>query len=173
MFETVRECDPAQPLTAGVFRIKGDESIPLNEVQQYALDNSDIVTYHFYRGYNEHVRIIRRLKKEGRPIINTEWLARCHGNDVFSLFPLFYLEKIGCYNWGFVAGKYQTSEPWEGSWQRYADGSNTDVDFTKWLHDLYRPNHRPYDPREIELIKNFCAIADHDFEREQGEKDIK
>ena len=163
MFELVRNINPSQPLTAGVFRIKGDESIPLNEVQQYALDNSDIVSYHFYREYNEHIKIIKRLKKEGRPILNTEWLGRCHHNDVFSLFPLFYLEKIGCYNWGFVAGKYQTYEPWEGSWQRYADGTATDVDFTKWLHDLYRPNHRPYDPQEIELIKEFCKLADEDF----------
>ncbi len=169
LFEIVRSCDPIQPLTAGVWRIKGDESVPLTEVEQFALDNSDLVSYHFYKDYNAHVRIIKRLKKEGRPILNTEWLGRCMHNTVFDLFPLFYLEKIGCYNWGFVAGKYQTYEPWEGTWQRYADGTEPDIDFTKWFHDLYRPNHRPYDPKEIELIKNFCDIADEDFEREQKE----
>lgn len=163
MFEIVREIDPSQPLTAGVFKITGDESVPLNDIERYALDNSDIVSYHFYRDYNEHIKIIKRLKKEGRPILNTEWLGRCLHNDVFSLFPLFYLEKIGCYNWGFVAGKYQTYEPWEGTWQTYADGRLPDVDFTKWFHDLYRPNHRPYDPKEIELIKEFCELADEDF----------
>ena len=162
MFETVRACKPDQPLTSGVWSIMGRGDEPLNEVNQYALANSDIVSYHCYMKYEEHVRIIKRLKKEGRPIINTEWLARCFGNDVFSLFPLFYLEGIGCYNWGFVAGKYQTYEPWEGTWAAYADGSLTDVDFTKWFHDLYRPNHRPYDPREIELIKSFCRLADED-----------
>ena len=163
MFETVRACEPSQPLTCAVFNISGDPEKPLCEVEQYALDNSDIISYHFYRGYNEHIRIIKRLKGEGRPIINTEWLGRCLGNDVFSLFPLFYLERIGCYNWGFVAGKYQTYEPWEGTWQRYEGGEDTDVDFTKWFHDLYRPNHRPYDPREIALIKEFCKAADEDF----------
>ena len=76
------------------------------------------------------------------------------------------MEKIACFSWGFVAGKYQTYEPWEGTWQRYADGEETDVDFTKWFHDLYRPNHRPYDPNEIALIKRFSAIADEDFRRE-------
>ena len=110
-------------------------------------------------------KIIKRLKKEGRPIINTEWLGRVFGNDVFSLFPIFYLEKIGCYNWGFVAGKYQTYEPWEGTWKNYYEGVNTDIDFTKWFHDLYRPNHRPYDPRETDLIKEFCELADKDFEK--------
>ena len=40
------------------------------------------------------------------------------------------------------------------------------VDFTKWFHDLYRPNHRPYDPNEIKLIKEFCRIADEEFKNE-------
>lgn len=167
LFELVRKINPSQPLTTGLFKIKGDENIPLNEIEQYALDNSDIISYHFYRDYNEHVKIIKRLKNEGRPILNTEWLGRCFGNDIFSLFPLFYLEKIGCWNWGFVAGKYQTYEPWEGTWQQYEQGTATEVDFTKWFHDLYRPNHRPYDPKEIELIKHFCDLADRDFEEEQ------
>jgi hypothetical protein len=45
------------------------------------------------------------------------------------------------------------------------------VDFTKWFHDLYRHNHRPYDPNEIKLIQKFCAIADQDFAREQKKSD--
>ena len=167
MFETVREIAPSQPLTCGVWRMSGDKNIPYNEIAQFSIDNSDIISYHCYREYNEHIKIIGRLKEEGRPIINTEWLGRCLGNDIFSLFPLFYLEKIGCYNWGFVAGKYQTYEPWDGTWQRYYDGTETNVDFTKWFHDLYRPNHRPYDPREIEVIQEFCRIADEDFSRKK------
>lgn len=170
LFEIVREISPIQPITSGVWRIKPDESVPLSEVEQYALKNSDIITYHFYGGYNDHIRIIKRLKKEGRPIINTEWLARIFNNDVFSLFPLFYLEKIGCYNWGFVAGKYQTYEPWESIWQSYDKGGHRDTDFTKWFHDLYRPGHRPYDPKEIEVIKQFCTLADNDFASAQRER---
>lgn len=27
---------------------------------------------------------------------------------------------------------------------------------------LYRPSHRPYDPKEIELIRKFNAYADED-----------
>ena len=84
------------------------------------------------------------------------------------MFPLFYLEKIGCFNWGFVAGKYQTYEPWNATWQDYEANPNINVDFTKWFHDLYRPNLHPYDPKEIELIKRFCDLADKDFERESG-----
>jgi hypothetical protein len=81
------------------------------------------------------------------------------------MFPLFYLEKIGCWNWGFVAGKYQTYEPWNVTWEQYEQNPNMDIDFTKWFHDLYRPNLHPYDPKEIELIQRFCRLADEDFAR--------
>lgn len=162
MFETVRACNPTQPLTAGVWSAKPDESVPLTEVEQYALDHSDIVSYHCYQPYPDHIRIIKRLKKEGRPLMNTEWLARCMQNTVFDLIPLFYLEKIGCYNWGFVAGKYQTYEPWEGMWDRYAEDPHCTYDMTVWFHDLYRPNHRPYDPKEIALIQEFCQYAEEE-----------
>jgi hypothetical protein len=168
LFRTVRDCLPSQPLTVGVWRgIREDEGIPLDEISRFALDHSDIISYHCYGEYKEHVKLIKRLKREGRPLVNTEWLGRCLHNDVFSQFPLFYLEGIGCYNWGFVAGKYQTYEPWEASWQSYESGKNTDVDFTLWFHDLYRPNHRPYDPREIKLIQEFCTLADRDFQRQR------
>ncbi len=165
MFETVRAIDPIQPLTVGVFRVSPDRDVPMYDIERYALDNVDIVTYHCYGKFSDQVGIINRLRAEGRPIMNTEWLGRCLGNSVFDCFPLFYLERIGCYNWGFVAGKYQTFEPWEGTWTQYYNGEidDRDVDFTKWFHDLYRPNHRPYDPREIDLIKHFCDEADKDF----------
>ncbi len=159
MFELIRTIDPVQPLTVGLFDLNPDRD-DLTDTQRFILDNSDIITYHCYSKYNDHIKLIKRLKREGRPIMNTEWLGRCLHNEVFDLFPLFYLEKIGCYNWGFVAGKYQTYEPWEGTWKEYDADPTRDFDFTKWFHDLYRPNHRPYDPREIETIKLFCREAD-------------
>ena len=93
-----------------------------------------------------NIRLIKELKELGRPIINSEWLARGIGNTVEEMFPLFYLENIGCYNWGFVAGKYQTYEPWNNIWELYEKNPKMSYDFTKWFHDLYRPNHRPYNP---------------------------
>lgn len=168
IFGLVREINPSQPLTVAIYALSGKEESfidTISDVQKYALQNSDIITYHFYGAYENHVRVIKWLKEYGRPIMNTEWLGRCLGNDVFSLFPLFYMEKIGCWNWGFVAGKYQTYEPWENMWQTFDAGLTPDIDFTKWFHDLYRPNHRPYDPKEIALIRRFCTLADKDFEK--------
>ncbi len=165
MFEVVRECNPSQPLTCAVWTLMGDQTAPIGDVEQFALDNSDIISYHSYADFKTQIKIIKQLKKEGRPILCTEWLGRCLGNDVFSIFPLFYLEEIGCYNWGFVAGKYQTYEPWEGTWQAFEEGNVKDVDFTKWFHDLYRPNHRPYDPKEIACIQEFSSLADAEFSK--------
>ena len=163
MFETVRSINPSQPLTVGAWWFDQND-FHTSEVNQFALDNSDIITYHNYSTYEEHVRVLKYLKSLNRPIINTEWLARCTGNTVFENFPLFYLENIGCYNWGFVAGKYQTYEPYEAHWKWYQNDPKAPIDFTKWFHDLYRPSHRPYDPRETELIKKFCDFANKDFE---------
>lgn len=162
MVRVVRAINPSQPLTIGAWcRDKNFEFSMPEDI--FAIENSDIITYHNYGSYEEHIRIIKYLKQFGRPLINTEWLARCSGNTVFENFPLFYLENIGCYNWGFVAGKYQTYEPWNAFWQMYDEDNNVQIDFTKWFHDLYRPNHRPYDPHETELIKRFCDLADAEF----------
>lgn len=162
MFETVREINPSQPLTVAAWWFDQND-FHTSSVNKYALENSDIITYHNYSRYDEHIRVLKYLKSLGRPIINTEWLARCTGNTVFDNFPLFYLEKIGCYCWGFVAGKYQTYEPYEGHWQWYSDDKNAPIDFTKWFHDLYRPSLRPYDPKETDLITKLCNYADKDF----------
>lgn len=165
-YEIAREIDPIQPLTSCTWRISPDREKEIPAIERYALENSDIISYHNYHTYEDNIRIIKRLKDDyERPIVNTEWLARCLHNTVQELFPLFYLEKVGCYNWGFVAGKYQTYEPWNSTWQRYDADPSIDVDFTKWFHDLYRPSHRPYDPKEIEIIKRYSRLADEDIKK--------
>ena len=168
MFEIIRAIDPCQPLTCEVWGTGKKTYANLPAVEQFALDNSDIVSYHSYANYVTNIRLIKELKALGRPIINSEWLARGIGNTVEEMFPLFYLENIGCYNWGFVAGKYQTYEPWNNIWELYEKNPKMSYDFTKWFHDLYRPNHRPYNPKETELIKHFCQLADMDFEQSHG-----
>lgn len=85
--------------------------------------------------------------------------------SIQELFPLFYLEKIGCYNWGFVAGKMQTFEPWMGLWEDYRKNPDLPYDFTKWFHDLYRPSLNPYDPKEIIILKKYAEKAEQDFVR--------
>lgn len=169
-FEICHEIDPVQPLTCGIWNGhasgKLDEKHISTEVQQFAYDNSDIISFHHYGTYEATCMLLKNLKRSGRPLVNTEWLARCKHNNVEEIFPLFYLENVGCYCWGLVAGKYQTYEPWESAWTKYEENPNFDFDFTKWFHDLYRPSLRPYNPKEIELIKKFCALAEEDFKKD-------
>ena len=44
-------------------------------------------------------------------------------------------------------------------WEQLDRGEDHGYDFTKWQHDLFRPNGRPYDPHEIELIRKFNDLA--------------
>ena len=161
-FEIAREVNPMQPITSAAWRINGFTPNPkIHEIEQFCLDNSDIITYHSYSPYLHNVKTLQYLKTTyNRPIMCTEWLGRTLHNTVQEMFPLFFLEGVGCYCWGLVAGLYQTYEPWEALWERYKEGTANDVDFTVWFHDLYRPSLRPYDPREIDLIKNLCNLAD-------------
>lgn len=165
--QMIRAIDPIQPLTVGIWSQTTDLD-HLKEIEKYGLENSDIISYHNYKSYEDNIREIKLLKGYGRPLINTEWLNRCGGNTIEALFPLFYLEKVGCYHWGFVAGKYQTFEPHNGVWDAYKNdpGAFAAFDFTKWFHDIYRPSHNPYDPKETELIKRFCDLADKDAQIE-------
>ncbi len=159
-FEIAREINPDQPLCADTF---GDYIKDGVTIGRRALELSDIVSFHNYNSYVENVEIIEEIRATGRPALDTEWLHRIFRNDVESIYPLLYLEKIGAYNWGFVLGKYQTHEPWNGIWERMERGEEFDV--TKWQHDLFRPSLRPYDPREIELIKKLNKRADERFEK--------
>lgn len=159
--EIIRGINPSQPLTIGIWS-QFTELDKLMEIEKFGLENSDIITYHNYNHYENNVEEMMLLKKLGRPVINTEWLNRTGKNSVEEMFPLYCLEKIGCYNWGLVAGKYQTYEPWNSVWDAYENNVEwaKNIDFTKWVHDLYRPSLHPYNPREIEIIKKFCKLAD-------------
>lgn len=166
LFDLAWAIDPVQPLAADLWETDyGTDPAGRNKAQHLAGERSDIISYHCYGDYEKQVLTIRRLKRHfGRPMVNTEWLARIKHNDVFSSYPLYYLEGIGCTCWGFVAGKYQTYEPWESMWKQLDDDTpeSRTWDMTKWFHDLYRPSLRPYDPKEIDLIKRFNRLADED-----------
>ena len=166
LFELAWKINPVQPLAADVWAGDyGCDPNGVNKAQILAGELSDIVSYHCYSDYETQIRTIAKLRRHyGRPLVNTEWLARILHNDVFSAYPLFWLERVGCTCWGFVAGKYQTFEPWEGMWKQIENGDEAarNWDMTKWFHDLIRPSLRPYDPKEIAVIKRFNALADED-----------
>ena len=154
MFKIVREMNPVQPLASDIWYWRDLEH--MRESDQVSADLSDVLSWHSYKPLKDFVQDYEVLKKLGRPILLTEWLNRINKQGVQEMYPVLHLEKINCMCWGFVAGKTQTYEPWDSLWEQYeASGGTKDLDFTKWQHDLLRPNLRPYDPNELKIIKTF------------------
>jgi hypothetical protein len=155
VFEWARSINPSQPLTAGVWF----DNEPLNKFQLAA---SDIITFHHYWEPDKLEREIAKLKAYGRPVICTEWLARTCGSLVGTNLPVFAKEKIGCLNWGLVAGKTNTIYPWK----EVVDPSQVldlHAEPEPWFHDLLRLDGMPYDMSEIETFRRFTSRGSPSF----------
>ena len=164
LFEIAWKIDPVQPLAADVFTLNSGNKKPHNNVEVMAGDLSDIISYHRYASADEQKRVCDLIRARwGRPMINTEWLARMWDDKPTTCYPFFAQERIGAVCWGFVAGKYQTYEPYEPMWKSKFEFFSPDVPVTKWYHDLFRPSHHPYDPEEIAVIRRVNAQMDAEF----------
>lgn len=154
-FEIARSFDPVQPLTAGVWFYPEDygkaPQADVEPIQRLALDLSDIVTFHQYENIERVKRVADKLKEEGRPMMNTEWLNRVQDNFIEDNLPLYHDKKIGSFSWGMVAGKSQHFLPWDELWQ------NKTLPLNRWQHDLFDTFHTPYDRAEIELMRRYGA----------------
>lgn len=153
VFALARGMDPVQPLTAGVWSYPKDyginEEADVEPVQRLALDESDIITFHQYEKFDRVKRTVDQLKKEKRPMMNTEWLNRVQDNFIQDNLPLYYEEGIGSYSWGLVAGKSQHFLPWDELW------NHRELPLNRWQHDLFDTFHTPYDTEELELMRKF------------------
>ena len=96
-----------------------------------------------------------QLRKYGRPLICTEWMARGNGSNVDTILPIGRREKIGMINWGFVDGAIQTRLPWD-SWER----PYTLQEPTIWFHDLVHKDGSPYRQREVDIFRQMEAQPD-------------
>jgi len=144
VFRWARQVDPSQPLTLALWN--GNER--LNAV---VLANSDILTFHDYRGPSRMTERLDQLQKLGRPVINTEWLNRGHGSLVETCLPVFREKNVGCMHWGLVNGKTQTNLGWGWRPGRPAPPA--------WQHDLFHGDHKAYDLDEIELFRKTIVGA--------------
>lgn len=154
IFDWARAKKPVQPLTSGVWI--GDDWSPgaasLTAIQRTQLEQSDVITFHNYEQPEAFVARIAQLRKYGRPLICTEWLARGAGSNVDTILPIARRENIGMINWGFVDGAIQTRFPWD-SWQR----PYTMEAPTVWFHDLLKADGTPYRAREAELFRRLAT----------------
>ena len=146
-WDWARSTKPSQPLTSGVWKDDWSDDSALSETARFQLHNSDVITFHSYEPPEQMKARIASLKRFGRPIICTEYMARPLRSTFMSILPLLKAEHVGAYNWGFVNGKSQTIYPWD-SWEKTYT-AEPDV----WFHDIFRADGVPYDPREVALIK--------------------
>jgi hypothetical protein len=144
VFEWGREVNPTQPLSVGIWNNS------LTNLNQFQLEHSDVITYHNYQSYEQHVTMIDTLKEYGRPMICTEYMARTRDNTFFNMMPLLKDNNIGAINWGLVSGKSNTIYAWDTP---IPSGAEPDV----WFHDIFRPDGSAYNEDEIKLIKKLTG----------------
>jgi hypothetical protein len=138
VIEWARKTNPEQPLTVGFWNEKRE----LNDLIQA---NSDIITFHNYSPADQLGIQLENLLKLGRPVICTEWLNRGRKSLVAECLPVFRESRAGAMHWGLVNGKTQTHLNWGHRPDQPEPGT--------WQHDIFRPDHTPYDPQEIILFK--------------------
>lgn len=149
-FEWARAAEPSQPVTSGLWLggHKGDPArlIPIEKVQ---LDQSDVISFHSYGKLPEVKVWVDNLRKHQRHLICTEYMARPQGSTFDPVLAYFREQKIGAYNWGFVAGKSNTIFAWN-TWQSPEKADEPMV----WFHDIFRTDGSPFDPKEVEYIRS-------------------
>jgi hypothetical protein len=144
LFAWAREVNISQPVTIAPWFSPLDH--PLNMVM---IANSDIITYHLYANREDMADRIAALKRQNRPVVCTEWMARPAGSSYEKDLPLFQSEKVAAYQWGLVNGRTQCQFPW---WNKPGGG----VDSTYgWFHDILHTNGSPYRQEEIDVIRKY------------------
>jgi hypothetical protein len=153
VFEWARAVRPTQPLTSGICCVESNPNgRNLGTLAEIQLRESDIVTFHNYGGPETFRRQVKWLKRYGRPVICTEYMARSVGSTFEAVLPIGKEERVGMINWGLVAGKTQTYLPWD-SWQHPYVGREPAV----WHHDVLHPNGTPYRQEEVDLIRRLTG----------------
>ena len=156
VFAWAREVNPSQPLTVGPWRGEDfTQKGPTTPVGRYALEQSDVITFHAYTEPFELAQRIAVLRAYGRPMLCTEYLAREFGSTIQTALPLMMAAEVGAYTWGLVSGKSQTIYPW-ASWEK---------PFTAepriWHHDLFRGDGTPFDEAELKIIRSLTGWKPH------------
>ena len=144
VFRWSREINPSQPLSAGVW----DQQ--LTELNRFQLSSSDVITYHNYEPEKAHLEALDSLRRYGRPLICTEYMARLRNSTFFNIMPMLKKENVGAINWGLVSGKTNTIYAWDTP---IPDGSEPKI----WFHDIFRPDGRPFSQQEVDFIRSLTG----------------
>jgi hypothetical protein len=144
VFTWGREVNPSQPLSAGIW------NKDLTELNTYQLANSDVITYHDYNPVEVHQHTIDTLRKYGRPLLCTEYMARPRNSTFATVMPMLKKNFVAAINWGLVEGKTNTKYAWDTP---MPNGDEPKV----WFHEIFRKNGTPYSEEEVALIKSLTG----------------
>ena len=144
VFDWAWSVNPSQPLSVGLWDIN------LFDMNKFQAEHSDVITYHNYVDQAAHRQAVDTLKRYGRPMICTEYMAR-HLNSTFQeIMPMLKAENIGAINWGFVAGKTNTIFKWSEPLPEMDEPP-------MWFHNILRKDGTPYSQEEVDVIKSLCG----------------
>jgi len=152
-FLWVKQANPTQPVTSGVWIGNWESPETLRPVEKLQIAHSDIITFHNYDNAELFEKCIKLLTQYGRPILCTEYMARPNGSTFKSSLPIAKKYNVGMYNWGFVNGKTQTIYPWDSWSKQYT------AEPPLWFHDLLKADGKPYIQEEVDLIKKLILNA--------------
>lgn len=148
VFHWARDINPDQPLTAGVWHGNWDPAAgPVAPMTAFMLAQSDVISFHDYNPLETLRAQVAVLRKHGRPLLCTEYMARPRGSRFDTVLPYMRAQRIAAYNWGFVAGRTQTIYPWDSWREKYT------AEPTVWFHDILRSDGTPYDPAEAAFLR--------------------
>lgn len=157
-FAVARTQAPNQPLTVGAWSTPVSGVLDAayeTEIDQSALELSDIITFHAYLSNERVADIITALENRNRPMICTEWMARPVGSRIESQLKLFRQRGVGCVQWGLVQGRTQTWLPWP---EELVAAHGGDADRSVWFHDVLYPSGTPYDQNEVDALRA-CSVS--------------
>ncbi len=147
VFPWARSVEPSQPLTSGIWIGDWSDDKRMAAHERYMIGESDVISFHNYGRPDDMKRRIEQLRRYGRPILCTEYMARPAGSTFDPVLGLLKDQKVAAYNWGFVDGKSQTIYPWD-SWKKPYDAAPK-----VWFHDIFRRDGTPYAQAEVEYIR--------------------
>jgi hypothetical protein len=145
-FAWARAEAPVQPLTSALWAGRWDET-SLTPLQRLQIEQSDVVSFHCYEGPSAMGERIGALRRLGRPLVCTEYMARSQGSTFAAILPLLAREDVGAISWGLHRGRTQTHLAWD-TWALPC-AREPEV----WFHDILWADGRAYRQDEAELIR--------------------
>jgi hypothetical protein len=94
-FVWAREVNPSQPITCGVWIGTWADPAKLTEMERVQLEESDVISFHSYGNLEEAKQCVNNLRRYGRPILCTEYMARPRGSRFDPILGYFKSEGVG------------------------------------------------------------------------------